>query len=495
MIALVIIVSALSIALHRRGLTWGDDYTLYLRQARSLIDGNIGQVIADNRFNVDNAAKPSFSPYVYPWGWPLLLAPFTRLWGDDYENLKLLGVACWCAFLVLFEQILRPRLGRAVAFWVVASLAFTLAYLRYTNALLSEIPYMLVVAFALWWLDRCRSGHPLDGATRRQLIMLGLLAVAAFNVRREGVALVVAIAMTQVVDLRGRWHVPARDAIDWRHVATPYTTFIAGAIGFQLLLPSALIPYYPNAGLHQTWHKLGRSFRDSFESQLGFSGMSGWMVIVVLGVVFIGVVARLRRHLADDISLAVFGVLSLALVGMIPAVAARYTLAVTPFVLYFGAQGVLALARRLRIGALPRLRWTFAQLVTCGLFLATTILHAGQLPVEIRNTQRLNDSGELEDGPLRPYAVDAFDAIREHTRAADVVAFFKARSMTYFTGRRAVQSSDLDIVLQRADYFLMRRDSTQSQPLISAEEAAALQLASVWSSDEWVLWRIPHAAG
>ena len=41
----------------------------------------------------------------------------------------------------------------------------------------------------------------------------------------------------------------------------------------------------------------------------------------------------------------------------------------------------------------------------------------------------------------------------------------------------------------------MRRNSTQSQPLISDEEAAALQLASVWSSDEWILWRIPHTDG
>ena len=46
-----------------------------------LFDGDIARVITDNRFNVDNAARPSFSPYVYPWGWPLLLSPFVRLFG------------------------------------------------------------------------------------------------------------------------------------------------------------------------------------------------------------------------------------------------------------------------------------------------------------------------------------------------------------------------------------------------------------------------------
>ena len=42
----------LAIALHRNGHTTGDDFALYLRQARSLFDGDVGQVVADNRFTV-----------------------------------------------------------------------------------------------------------------------------------------------------------------------------------------------------------------------------------------------------------------------------------------------------------------------------------------------------------------------------------------------------------------------------------------------------------
>lgn len=78
--------------LHRTGHTQGDDFALYLRQARSVFDGDIAAVVADNRFAVlysDN----SFSPIAYPWGWPLLLAPFVHLWGLDYDRLKVLEVA------------------------------------------------------------------------------------------------------------------------------------------------------------------------------------------------------------------------------------------------------------------------------------------------------------------------------------------------------------------------------------------------------------------
>ena len=56
MVALSVFTTAAAVGLHRTGHTWGDDFTLYLRQAQSLVDGNVGQVVADNHFNVDNSA-------------------------------------------------------------------------------------------------------------------------------------------------------------------------------------------------------------------------------------------------------------------------------------------------------------------------------------------------------------------------------------------------------------------------------------------------------
>jgi len=78
----------LAVLLHRNGHTQGDDFALYLRQARSIFDGDIGAVVADNRFSVLNSDS-AFSPIAYPWVWPLLLSPFVFLWNFDYDRLKL----------------------------------------------------------------------------------------------------------------------------------------------------------------------------------------------------------------------------------------------------------------------------------------------------------------------------------------------------------------------------------------------------------------------
>jgi hypothetical protein len=495
MFVLVVVVASLAVTLRRTGMGWGDDYTLYLRQAHSLIDGNIDQVISDNRFNVDNAATPSFSPYVYPWGWPMLLAPFARLLGNDFERLKLVGVACWCLFLVLFERLLRPRLGRVVTFWTVAPVGITLAYLQHTHSLLSEIPFMAAAAATLVWLDRCRSAGRLDQATRRQLVVLGTLALAAFNIRREGVALIAAIGVTQLVEIGPTLRSGGNARVDWRKVATPHVTFLAGMVLFQLLVPSALMPKYDDAGLHQTWSKLGGSFRSSFGRQLGFDSVSGVVLIIVLTLAILGLVARCRRHAADDVALAVFAVLAPTLAGMIPAVSPRYTMAATPLVLSFAVQGLLALTSRLHFDGRRLFGQSPSRVVVTGLLVLLVALHVHRLPSTISETREINAAGGIADGPLRRPAMDAYDAVRQFTRSDDVIAFFKARSMTFFTDRRAVQSKSLDVVVARADYYLMRRDSTDGQPLTGPERALALRFTQVWSNDEWILWRIPNSDG
>ena len=71
-----------------------------------------------------------FSPIAYPWGWPLMLAPFVNRWGYDYDRLKLLEVAAFCVWLVLVHGIVRRRAGRLLAIAVTAVVATAPAHAR-----------------------------------------------------------------------------------------------------------------------------------------------------------------------------------------------------------------------------------------------------------------------------------------------------------------------------------------------------------------------------
>ena len=89
--------------------------------AKSLFEGNIADVISDNRFLFDHST--AVTPPIYPWGWPLLLSPFVRVWGIDFDRLKLVEVAVFCAWLVLYHGIVRRRAGRIVALALTAVFA------------------------------------------------------------------------------------------------------------------------------------------------------------------------------------------------------------------------------------------------------------------------------------------------------------------------------------------------------------------------------------
>lgn len=476
LIVLSVLVAWWATSLHHRGHTWGDDFALYLRQANSLFNGDVGRVIADNHFNVDNAAKPGFSPYVYPWGYPVLLAPVSRLFGLDYAALKLVAVACFIVFLWFFFAVVRRRMAYWPAVGVVAVTATSLYYLNHTDYLVSEMPYMAAAALALWYLDRLRHEQPLDAATRRQLVVLGVLAMCVFNVRREGLAIVLAIGVAQLFDLRGRWR-----TVSWRHVATPYASFVGAVIAVQLVLPSALAPSYDDAGLHQTWKKLQGPFRGAFAVQLGFDSLAGTGLLLVFLLVIAGLALRMYTSPSHDLPLAVFAVGSMVAVGTIPALADRYLMGITPFAVYFGAQAVADLRLPRDAG-----RW----LATAALALIT-VAHLTELPSSVAAVRDFNDRGLVVDGPETDQAQEAFAAVRRFTHQDDVVSFFKVRALTFYTDRRGVQSDVLEIVRQRSDYFLMRVDMVRGQALVTDEEAASMAWTEVWRNDQWVLWRLP----
>ena len=197
---IVAVAAVLAVLLHRTGHTQGDDFALYLRQARSLFDGDIGQVVSDNRFAVLNSDS-GFSPIAYPWVWPLLLSPFVHAWGLDYDRLKLVEVAAFCLWLVLLYGIVRRRIGWLPAIAVVAVFATSPLYLAHTDQLLTEFPHLAAVAVVIWWYDRIRRDATLLTATTGRLIALGALVVLAFNVRRESIVLLGVIGVMQVYDL------------------------------------------------------------------------------------------------------------------------------------------------------------------------------------------------------------------------------------------------------------------------------------------------------
>ena len=503
----VLAVSAIAaVLLHRNGHTQGDDFALYLRQARSIFDGDIGDVIADNRFTVTNSAS-GFSPFVYPWGWPLLLSPFVKFFGYDYAKLKLLEVIAFCAWLVLVHGVVRRRLTRGVALAITAVVATAPALLAHTDQLLSEYPHAAAVGVFIWWMDRMRSQGRLIDASLRHLWILGALVTVTFSFRRETIVFVGVIGAVQLAELLhdarvGRSLTAVLDRLPWRQLVTPYVSVVLTVAGFQLLLPSMLFPDNGNSSAFVDDRIADYTGWLSRHLGLGWHPAVGTVVLVLM---LIGMVIAVRTRPGLDGHLTLITLATMFASSTHFRMVDRYYFQVLPWVLYFATVAVgtgvhllialLVSGRRDRPGGRDRraerrigIAWTACTVLP---LLFVVAVHAAVLPGDIRDARRFDDAGRVQIGPTHPDFVPIYEAVKKYTRPTDVVAFFRARTMTLLTDRSTVQTSRIERIISTSDFFAQRRNSDYVQPKFSVSEGERLGLEVVWSDATWVLWRIP----
>ncbi len=338
---IVLAAAIIAVGVHRNGHTLGDDFALYLRQASSIFEGNPSEVVANNRFSVLNSPA-GFSPIAYPWGWPLLLSPFVHQWGLDYDKLKLVEVAVFCVSLVLLHGVVRRRTNRWIAAGVMAMIGLAPIYLGHTDQLLTEFPHLAAVLVVMWWIDRivvraADADRPWLTASTRDLVIVGVLAAFAFNVRREAIVFFGVFAAAQLVDLaRSSWP-RIRGAgvrLDLWKLATPHLAMITGIVVIQLALPSMLIPDN-GGGMRYVPERIGDSFA-VISNQLGLGKHDAVGVALVVAAL-IGAFIACQRDPVRNVPLAALMVLSMIAVSTHFRLVDRYYLQVTPFIVFYAA--------------------------------------------------------------------------------------------------------------------------------------------------------------
>jgi hypothetical protein len=485
------------------GHSWGDDFALYINQARGLSEGTAATVVADTRFAIDNSAYSSFSPTAYPWGFPALLSVVVATGGIDYAALKLIPTLSFVGGVLVLYLLLDQRLSKLEAGAVAAFFGLNFWYLGRTDQVLSDLTFWFLVVLTLYVLDRrVRAGTVLAG---NGALAAAICAFAAFNVRREGVLLLGAIVVAQLV----AWLVARRTARtiavptapSWRAALLPYAAFAGGAIVMQLARPAPILNPSQDvgeSGLQHVWFNL-QYYRDPFAELIGLkdagpndlslfgsTGAAFAAMALVLGLAVVGIVASLIRKPERDAHL----VAALLLIGMAvltqPFREGRYLITLVPLIVYFTLHGLGAL-----LGLVARGR----QLAPVRAVVPTLLLLPMFLSV-LDDTKHAFDFHRAYEvvswGPDAPDAQGLFTAVETYTDARDVVVFFQARTMNLYTRRRAIQGNSVQMMVERGDWYAMSRDSDYIQTRLSDEQAAELGFEKVWENPSFVLWKIPE---
>ena len=504
--ALALVVGAMAAAMfasHRAGHWWGDDWALYIRQAQSLLDGDPGRVIDENLFTVDSSRGAAFSPPLYPWGFPLILAPFVAVVGADVDRLTIVPVLCSAVFAVSWFVLARRRLGTVVALVGVVAVTLTPLLLGWTELIQSEWPFLAVTGVVLVGLDRLAAGGAFDDLDRSvwPLVWAGVGAAAAFSVRREGLAVVAAIAAAQLAALI------AGDLSWWRdstarlrmvaRLLTPHAVALAVVLFVQVVLPSTLVPRYSGTSVRNVW----RFRRDHVEHLAEVSGLKrswqpdpevlgsttlGWIAVVgYLTAAAAGVVLALVLHRRRDLHLVAYALGALLIGGSFRSPINRYVCTIAPLLVLLGAAAVREVGR-----VAP---WKRTGTVLAGVLLALlATANVIQADTRIDNARRAADNGSIEWGPTHPAAVEMFAAVESMSGPDDVIAAPKARAMTLETGRLAVQVDQYRPIPAsiRLALVVAERDGELADEL--ADDAA---YDEVWANSRFVIYEPADPAG
>ena len=482
----------LCLFLLRPGHDWGDDFALYIHQAKALARGDVQALYRQNRFTVEQSAWHTFSPYTYGWGFPLLLAPLYALFGISFTAFKDLEVVLYLGFLTAFYALIRNRIDRLAALLIISAIVLDTLYTSWTNAVLTEFPFLCSAMVSLLVIDALhREGRlPSWPPTLRALLPLtglGVLLGFTTNIRTEGFLLLLALAARQLVVIvehrrtwRGRWI--GQLAI----LAVPWVATVIVGAGMRLLLPTdsgrALKlagglgghNFKANDGFYRTTLAELLSVKTDVHGTL-LLGLLVFLIVLALG----GMILGGRR----DLPMSVFA-LSLAMVYMeLPYREGRYLLGVVPFLLYFATQGLRGIDIR-RWSIQPRHVLLLMLVARHGLGMANAADYWRTYPKAI-------------EGPDSTSSQQMFAAVDSYVPPGQVVVFFRPRALNLFTHRTAITAgSSLPFLLERGDWYAMAKGSDYAQCALTDDDAAATgRITKVWENDAWVLWHIDREAG
>jgi len=182
------------------GHEWGDDFALYISQARSILNQNSGALLLNNQWMMKNS-EGLIGPELYPWGYPVFLSGLIGLFGELTIESKIVqwaflsSVALFSACRILkrfqFEKI------SGVHFFLLGLMVFHPKILLFANRFNNDL-FFLVGVYLFWailfWV---RAQKNLHNPFLYEMI-LGLLIVVLSQTRDVGLFLLFPFLLNSV---------------------------------------------------------------------------------------------------------------------------------------------------------------------------------------------------------------------------------------------------------------------------------------------------------
>lgn len=441
-LSLIIIISAvLGFGNLYKGHVWGDDHALYLRQTKSIVEGNLNSALIDNSYNIENSDHP-VGPKLCTWGFPFVLVPIYYFLGLNIQAMKISLLVFFLMSLIVFFGIFKNKLGNNKALLMVLLFAVNPYLLEFNNFILSDMPYMLFSLVSIFLIDKFIFEKRFYVNKVLSLCLLGLSIFLAYFIRSNGLFLIVILFLCDLIEKKKTFSKIGSSFI-------PYIVFIALAALVNLLLPEGIfshLSFLRNLSLKQLLVNIIYYIKIPSE----FFGVQ--LRDVIYGTTLPFAIFGILKNFKKDYHYIFYTFVTvLAYVFWPQSCGLRYFFPILPFYVYFFLDGFLHIEFKTDI-----LLKVFTQKVriTSILILVVLLFIQSSYAALIRTIDR--KAGKIVNGHSTIDSKELFDFISQNTEETDVIIFFKPRIMNLISDRKSIIITD-PFLSSRGEYLVTNK--------------------------------------
>ncbi len=447
-----------------KGHFWGDDFASYIMQAQSITEFDPTSFLRANECALKHTDKVEF-PLSYPWGAPLLMAPFWALFGLDMQALKIPNLISFVLFLIAIIPLLRWHHTTAYLLFLVAFFSCNPLILANLNTIGSDLPFLCASTLSMLLIELTiiRGRRLITSAVDASL--LGASVAFAVTIRANGWLLLLPLIVAQLVaqGIILRREAQASGPLSKAQLFLPYLWCGGVLVVWNLIFPVGLLRFSEI----QTWtfeqftwnlaayFLLPLQLFDTAPGPLFF--FSSFMAFGALGAL-----ASWRK----TPHFALYTGASLALYLLWPFYQGiRFILPILPFLFHSAFEGIRSTGDQLPEA---RRRLFYRIIGACGVLTILSLFCSSASEV----AKNLHHDRSVLQGPYSPHAEEMFAFISNHTKPDDEIIFFKPRLMRLRTGRPSFARSKLG-GLEHGDYVCIYKvASSREEHRLLAERTA-----------------------
>lgn len=407
---------------------WGD-FALYLLQAKSITENSMEGLLAVNTFSVNNSNVPT-GPNLYPWGFPLLLAPVYYTFGFNIYVFKIYLVFIFGLILITMFFLFKKKLGDLTSLLLVGIFAFNPLFISYNNLIQSDLPFLLFCLLTILCMQRTILERHSQQVSYQDGFLLGFLIFFSYFIRSNGIVFLPILLVCQLITrYEEKESIKSLLKIDFFRLNFffPYIVFLSLTIMSNSIFPEGSSSHFNRFDMVSLGTIMDNVIYYIKLPAVFYPGASLSKIIYygTLPFVIIGMIYNLRR----DYLYILFCLASISICIIWPyAKGIRFIFPILPFYFYFLLKGMSLIKERYLSSSKIRIDYAFA---ICLILLSASVF-----------INRIYKSKSLEiDGPYSSEAKAMFHYISSQTPSEAIVVFRKPRSMMLFTNRVSLREN------------------------------------------------------